>query len=282
MEMTAPATRIVIVSAKAKAMAMAIKMEMARAVARETARVPVMEVVRAADATESTGSNHPGGSQGLLAWLFHFQPSSPTAMKFLPILTLGVFALASICRAAGPADLIRLYEEEILAHDLYVALAKKHPEVMPLQNIPRSERMHRDALAGVLKAEGIALPTPPKGRRFVSEGLDGIFAKWRAEGKKSAVAACRVGVRLEDHDIVDLRKAQIDFPKHREVLAQLEAASNNHLRAFQRNLKSRGGSYTPEALSAADYKEIVNGENDCGPDARGCGPGNGKGWRGGR
>lgn len=207
-------------------------------------------------------------------------------MKPFVILTLGVFALASIGHAAAPADLIRLYEEEILAHDLYVALARKHPDVMPLQNIPQSERMHRAALGEVLKSEGIALPTPPKGRRFVSDGLDDIFAKWRAEGKESAAAACRVGVRLEDHDIADLRKARIDFPNHKEVFAQLEAASNNHLRAFHRNLTSRGGKYTPEALPAQDFKKILNGENDCGPGnggfGQGKGRGNGNGWRGGR
>jgi hypothetical protein len=203
-------------------------------------------------------------------------------------------------RAAGSSDLIRLYEEEILAHDLYVILGKKHPDVRPFQNIPRSEQMHRDALAAVLKAEGIALPKAPKGRRFVSEGLDEIFAKWRTEGKKSAAAACRVGVRLEDHDIADLRKAQADFPKYKEVFGQLEAASNNHFRAFHRNLTARGGEYAAEALTAKDIKAILEGENECGGCGAGCKPasggpggaagngpggrgrGNGRGWRGGR
>ena len=222
-------------------------------------------------------------------------------MKRLLIPALCLVAVTA-ARAAGPADLIRLYEEEILAHDLYVILGKKHPDVRPFQNIPRSEQMHRDALAGVLKAEGIALPKAPKGRRFVSEGLDDIFAKWRAEGKKSAAAACRVGVRLEDHDIADLRKAQADFPKHKEVFGQLEAASNNHLRAFHRNLTARGGEYAPEALPAADIQAILAGENKCGACATGSrtapngprggggagngpggkGRGNGRGWRGGR
>jgi hypothetical protein len=233
-------------------------------------------------------------------------------MKSLLIPTFCLMAIAAVARAAGPADLIRLYEEEILAHDLYVILGKKHPDVRPFQNIPRSEQMHRDALAAILKSEGIAVPKAKKGRRFVSEGLDEIFAKWRAEGKKSAAAACGVGVRLEDHDIADLRKAQADFPKHKEVLGQLEAASNNHFRAFHRNLTVRGGEYAAEALTAADIKVILDGENECGGCAGACktetcgpqgggagngpggrgrgngngngpgGNGNGRGWRGGR
>lgn len=206
--------------------------------------------------------------------------------RLLPSLCL--LALASLVRAAGPTDLIRLYEEEILAHDLYVALGKVHPDVMPLQNIPHSEMRHREAMAELLKAEGIELPKPPAGRRFVSEDLDEIFAQWLAEGVKSVTDACRVGVRLEDHDIAELRKAQADFPKHKDTLGQLEAASNNHLRAFHRNLTSRGGKYTPEALSEAELNNILNGTNSCGAGSNGScgiplgGPGNGAGENGKR
>ncbi|MGD7653464.1 MAG: DUF2202 domain-containing protein [Verrucomicrobiales bacterium] len=186
-------------------------------------------------------------------------------MKTITLLALGFLAISSIARGSGAADLIRLYEEEVLAHDLYVALGKVHPEIMPLRNIPRSELMHRKAMAAVLKADGIPLPKPPAGRRFVSAGLDETFATWLAEGIKSEAAACRVGVRLEDHDIADLRKAQLDFPAHKDVFARLEAASNNHLRAFHRNLMARGGAYTPEALPAADLKAILDGTKSRGP-----------------
>ena len=218
-------------------------------------------------------------------------------MNLTVLSAITLLGLTAIARAAGPADLLRLYEEEILAHDLYVALGEKFPDVMPLQNIPRSESRHRDALAAVLKAEGIALPKPPEGRRFASEGLDGLFARWLADGGKSAADACLAGVRLEDHDIADLRKARMDFPKHAEVFAQLEAASGNHLRAFHRNLTSRGGKYTPEALPDTDFNRILNATNSAacgcnatcgrsnngqGRGAAGNGRGNGKGWRGGR
>ena len=199
-------------------------------------------------------------------------------MKTTTLLTLGLLFLAPLARATGAATLIRLYEEEILAHDLYVALSEKFPDVMPLQNIPRSELRHREALAAVLKADGIEMPKPQEGHRFVTAGLDETFAQWLADGQKSVADACRAGVRLEDHDIAELRQAQTDFPAHKEVLAQLEAASNNHLRAFHRNLTARGGAYTPEALPAADFKAILAGTggiNGCGAACglTGCGPG---------
>jgi hypothetical protein len=80
------------------------------------------------------------------------------------------------------------------------------------------------------------------------------------------------------------------------------SASNNHLRAFHRNLTVRGGKHAAEALSAEAMKAILDGENECGGCAAGCktetcgagnGPGgkgrgngkvngNGRGWRGGR
>lgn len=193
-------------------------------------------------------------------------------------LLLITLALGSVAAAADSRDLIRLYEEEVLAHDLYIALGKKYPDIRPLQNIPHSEARHRDVMAGILKAEGISVPEAPEGRRFATEGLDKLYRKWLRQGRKSAMAACKAGVRLEDHDIADLRQAQLDFPKHKEALAQLEAASNNHLRAFHRNLTSRGGDYRAEALPAADFTAIVEGEMQ--PGACGTECENPKGSRG--
>ena len=198
-------------------------------------------------------------------------------MKTLLIPLLVLMGSVASMRAADPSDLLRLYEEEILAHDLYAALGKIHPKVMPLRNIPSSEMRHREAIAAILKADGIALPKPKKGQRFVSPGLDETYEKWLAEGRKSEADACRVGVRLEDHDIADLRKARADFPQHKEVLGQLEAASNNHLRAFHRNLEARGGDYTAEALTKAEIKTILKAGNPgCGMGL-GCGKGSGCG-----
>ena len=184
------------------------------------------------------------------------------------ILVIAV-GLGSLASAADPTHLIRLYEEEILAHDLYVELGKVHPGVRPFQNIPHSEARHRDVMAGILNQEGIAIPEPHKGKRFVTPDLDQTYRKWLREGRKSEVDACRIGVRLEDHDIADLRAAQADFKKHRQALASLEAASENHLRAFYRQLTNRGGNYAVEALGATDFTKIVEGDRqrgDCGAE----------------
>lgn len=193
-------------------------------------------------------------------------------MKASLIIILGVSSL--LPAAAAEADLIRLYEEEVLAHDLYVELGKIHPGIMPFQNIPGSEAQHREVMAGILEKEGIAPPKAPKGKRFVTKDLNKTFNKWLREGRRSELAACRVGVRLEEFDISDLRKAQKDSPEYKQSFAALESASNNHLRAFHRNLASRGGDYTPERLPFKDFQAILNSGQQ--PGACNCNA-NGKG-----
>jgi hypothetical protein len=172
--------------------------------------------------------------------------------------------------------LIRLYEEEVLAHDLYVELGKVHTDIMPLQHIPKSEAMHRKVMAGILKAHGVEVPEPKKGRRFVSKGLDNLFDAWLEEGRKSPAAACKVGVRLEEHDIADLIAAQKQFPESKLPLGNLERASGNHLRAFHFNLTMRKGSYEPEVLSQKQFDAILAAPHG-GPGGQGRGKGRGPG-----
>ena len=204
-------------------------------------------------------------------------------MKMFSIVITALLASFGASQADEKDMLIRLYEEEVLAHDLYVALGEKFTDIMPLQHIPHSEKMHQEMLAGILKERGIDLPKPAKGARFVSEGLDATYKKWYKEGKASEAAACRVGVRLEDHDIADLIEAQTKLPEMKDVLGNLIAASENHLRAFHRNLTARGGTYEVEALPKADFDAILASEGGgCGPgsgngNGNGKGPGNGKG-----
>ena len=191
-------------------------------------------------------------------------------MKTLLINTLASVITFNAAIAANQDDLVRLYEEEILAHDLYVELGKTHPEIRPFKNIPHSEARHREAMEGILKAAGVALPDPKNGRKFVTPGLDRTYKRWLKEGKESSAAACRVGVRLEEHDIMDLRKASVDFPAYKDTLKQLEWASGNHLRAFHRNLVARNGDYSAELMDDAELTRLL-GNSGTGPQGAGCG-----------
>lgn len=190
-------------------------------------------------------------------------PNHLPTMK-LPSLIASLLIALPAAHAGEAADLIRLYEEEIFAHDLYVELAAVHPDIMPLRNIPHAELRHRDAMAAVLEKAGIPIPKSPKNRRFRSAGLDDTYEDWLAEGRRSEAAACRVGVRLEELDIADLRAAAADFPAHARTLNQLEQASIRHLQAFHRNLSAREGKYTPEIFTPSEFEELLDSANDCG------------------
>lgn len=173
---------------------------------------------------------------------------------------------------AQQTELIKLYEEEVMAHDLYVALGKIHPEIRPFQNIPHSERRHRDAILAIMEQYQVEVPKSPKNQRFVSGGLDTMFKKLLAKGRQSPAAACKVGVGFEELDIAELRAAQETLPFAKDTLAQLEWASGNHLRAFHRNLTAHGGQYKATHLKKKDLKNILAGK---GPQAAvGCGKGN--------
>lgn len=189
-------------------------------------------------------------------------------MKTTIVTSMASLLVSSFTLAASTDDLIRLYEEEILAHDLYVELGKTHPDIRPFKNIPQSEARHRVAMEAILKKEQVDLPEPAKGKKFVTPGLDRTFKRWLKEGKKTPADACRVGVRLEEHDIVDLRNAAKDFPAHRAVLEQLEMASGNHLRAFHRNLTAYDGTYKAEVMTDAEWTRVLAEEGSCGA---GCG-----------
>jgi len=191
-------------------------------------------------------------------------------MKTLPLLLAAIFSGVLIPQAIGAekttsraadkdGNLVSLYEEEILAHDLYVTFGKQWPEVRPFQNIQRSEQMHREAMSGVLKSNRVPLPRSVSGRKFATSELNDLFDKLRDQGSKSEVAALRAGALIEETDIADLRKMQAvsKSDSDKAVFANLEAASGNHFRAFVRNLEARGGKYAPSVLSPADANKIL-------------------------
>ena len=191
-------------------------------------------------------------------------------MKTFPLLLAVIFSGVLIPQAVASenatsasgeieSNLVSLYEEEILARDLYVTFGKQWPEVRPFQNIPRSEEMHREAMSGVLKNNRVPLPRSVSGRKFASSELNDLFDKLRDEGSKSEVAALRAGALIEETDIADLRKMQTvtKSDSDKAVFANLEAASGNHFRAFVRNLEARGEKYKPSVLSPADAGKIL-------------------------
>jgi hypothetical protein len=155
--------------------------------------------------------------------------------------------------------LIRMREEEKLAHDVYVALdARWHLQV--LSNISSAEQTHTDAVKALLDRHAIADPAAGTAPGvFTDPALQALYGTLVAQGGASSIAALTVGAVIEDLDIADLRDRATTTADVALVYANLERGSRNHLRAFTRQLTSSGATYTPTHITQAVYDAIVAG-----------------------
>ena len=178
------------------------------------------------------------------------------------------------------ADLQFMREEEKLAHDVYVTLYEKWG-LRVFANISRSEQQHTEAVAYLLDRYDISDPAAGNDLgTFTDAKLQALYDQLVAQGSESVADALKVGAAIEEIDILDLqeRLAATDNAAIERVYNSLLAGSENHLRAFVSNLKSRTGeTYAPQYLSQAAYNAIVTASG-----SQGGGNGGRGGGRGGR
>ncbi|MBL8057008.1 MAG: DUF2202 domain-containing protein [Anaerolineales bacterium] len=175
--------------------------------------------------------------------------------------------------AAEGDGLLFMYEEEKLARDVYTALYAQWG-LTTFQTISQSEQAHLDAVAVLLERYGLAAPAPVAPGAFVNADLQALYTDLMARGSQSAAEALQVGGLIEEVDLQDLgmRLAQTDQADIQQVYTNLQAGSENHLRAFARALaRQTGATYQPQVLSQTEGQAILAGS-----------PGNGAGPRGGR
>ena len=181
-------------------------------------------------------------------------PCGPCAATVTP-------ASGGVVDAQTAAALVTLRREEKLAHDVYVTLGAIF-DPMPFQRIPHSEVQHAAAMHAVLASHAIADPVeglPPN--RFDDPATQTLYDELVLKGRSDVRSALSVGVEVEELDISGLRAmlASNAPDEIKAVVTQLERASQNHLRAFHRNLTMRGGTYEPKHLAKADFNAILDG-----------------------
>ena len=152
-------------------------------------------------------------------------------------------------------------EEEKLAHDVYVALGETWGSRV-FENIASSETTHMEAIKTLLDRYGIADPAAgqPVGV-FTDPELQALYHDLVARGRTSLVNAFTVGALIEDLDISDLGERATDTPDIALVYEDLEQGSENHLRAFVRNLDRQGATYTPTYISVDEFESILGSSN---------------------
>lgn len=130
--------------------------------------------------------------------------------------------------------LATMADEEKMAHDLYVALAAKYPELTQFAGVATSETRHLAAVRSMLERYGIADPTAGKAPgEFATASIQSRYDTLLA-GATSSTAALAAGVTVEKADIADLAAATsgLTAPDVLTLYTHLSTASQHHLTAL--------------------------------------------------
>lgn len=131
-----------------------------------------------------------------------------------------------------------LIEEEKLAHDVYL----KMNEIWGSQvfgNILQSESTHQSQVLSLLETRALSDPRTGTVGAFRNQDLQKLYDSLIAKGRLSAKDAYEVGVAIEEKDIADISNILSNTTDESDVVATLErlrSGSENHLRAFNRQL----------------------------------------------
>jgi hypothetical protein len=171
------------------------------------------------------------------------------------------------------AGLAYMREEEKLAHDVYATLHSKWG-LRVFGNISQGEDRHFSAIKILL--DRYELPDPAANHPvgvFRNEGLQTLYGDLIKQSENSLKSAMRVGATIEDLNIRDLEKAaaSTDNSDLKLVYQNLRQASENHMRAFVRQLAAKGESYTPQYIAPAALSEIISQQTGMGFGVRGNG-----------
>lgn len=152
-----------------------------------------------------------------------------------------------------------LREEEKLALDVYTELGNTW-NLRIFKNISKAEAQHMSSVQQLLVEFKIPDPIAnPKAGVFTNTELQKLYTSLIKQGKASEIEALKVGAFIEDKDIFDLRKANLETKneKIKMTYKTLLQGSENHMRAFYRQLKNRSVTYKPQFISEKELSQIV-------------------------
>lgn len=187
------------------------------------------------------------------------------------MLGLGVVSFSQLAgqsvAVSEDQQVLDMLEEEKLANEVYVTLYEKWQH-HSFQNISSAEQRHMERMLQLAESRGLKLPSSVIKREtgvFQNARMQKFYDQLIKQGDESLVEALKVGALVEETDIQDLRMAIAGTkdPQAIQVYTALMQGSENHLRAFTRNLNRQGIDYTPVVLTATDYQAILDGKNTC-------------------
>jgi hypothetical protein len=138
--------------------------------------------------------------------------------------------------------LLYMREEEKLARDVYLEFYGQYL-LRIFDNIAASEQRHFDALGELIDRYGLTDPAQAGPGLFTNQDLQAAYDSLIEEGMESVLSALRVGVAIEEQDIIDLKVA-IGESNSRDlvrVYSNLLNGSMNHLDAFESHIEVVSG-----------------------------------------
>lgn len=161
------------------------------------------------------------------------------------------------------SGLLFMREEEKLARDVYQTLYEKW-QLPIFANIAQSEQTHTEAVRTLIEKYALTDPvTDDSIGMFTNPDLAQLYTELVTLGLESQTDALTVGAKIEDLDIKDLAE-QIALTDNQDialVYENLKSGSENHLRAFSKQLARYGATYTPEYISDTTYATILETQN---------------------
>lgn len=157
--------------------------------------------------------------------------------------------------------LLYMIEEEKLARDVYLELYQRW-DVPIFTNIADSEQQHIDSVLSLVERYDLTPPaTMSIPGTFEDDALQSLYNDLVANGSTSVAAAFRVGATIEDLDLADLHDelTEIDNEDITMVFENLISGSENHMRAFIRQLERSGIEYVPGYIDADYFDAVVAG-----------------------
>jgi len=176
--------------------------------------------------------------------------------------------------------ILYMREEEKLARDVYLTLYEQWGAEI-FANISESEQQHMDAIENLITRNELVDPVV---NNAVGEFTNSDFAELYDElvkaGEVSLEEALKVGITIEELDIVDLQDAlkETEMLAVERVFQNLLNGSYNHLDAFQRALDA-DGTQCPAQLGIGEC--TCSADQQCNMTGLGNGQaGNGRGQAG--
>jgi hypothetical protein len=160
-----------------------------------------------------------------------------TSIIIISIMPINSFSQSTNISKQEIIDMKYMLEEEKVARDVYDFLDNKWG-LMVFNNIKQSEQKHIDMIEYLLNTHKISYKLSDKQGVFFNEKLQKLYNDLIKKGSKSVYDALEVGKAIEVTDIEDLEKAikNTSISEISDTYSKLAFASNNHLRAFNRNL----------------------------------------------